>query len=526
MCDDVQPQLLSKRPLVICVRYAVMIAFGVALLAGCQPAASDCTVDSDCAAGQVCAKGGGIVFSGGVCVRDTAASPADASEDASPGDSGCVPTSCQEADVTCGEIPNSCGGSPIDCGECGSGTFCTAGQCTDDPCTARTCDDIAAGCGTFADGCGGTVTCGGATCIAAVDAGLAHTCVVRGDGQLLCWGDNSSGQFGDGSFDTSTSPTPTDTQASGLTPMAVAAGRDHSCLLDVNDAVWCWGLNTFGQLGTGDDAETLRNTTRPMLANSSQINGRVVELASYLNTTCARTDAAKVSCWGSGASGQMGRGDNAEENPLPSPPSGVSTALLSVAPAACYTCALSDDAVICWGDYDDGCQGDGLPNSAEEIHTGYDFSAGATLASGGGHTCFGDGSSSVYCFGDNQLGQLGTSSQTPFSVDEIEVDLGAQVTELAAGATYTCALLANGQVRCWGDNQHGKLGNGAQVDSHQPVEVELSGTARSIVAGVEHTCAVLDDDSVWCWGKNFDGQLGDGQSGPNTFSSTPVQVQF
>jgi alpha-tubulin suppressor-like RCC1 family protein/uncharacterized membrane protein len=140
------------------------------------------------------------------------------------------------------------------------------------------------------------------------------------------------------------------------------------------------------------------------------------------------------------------------------------------------------------------------------------------------HTCarFTTG---VKCWGDNTYGQLGngsvaTSSLTPVSV----TGLGSEVTALTSGRYHTCALLGNGTVKCWGLNSSGQLGNGTNTNSSTPVTVSSLSGVIEIASGVSvHTCAVLNTGNVKCWGDNSTGNLGNGN---NTNSSTPVSASI
>jgi alpha-tubulin suppressor-like RCC1 family protein len=553
----------------------------VVALSGCQPEASNCSVDSECGPGEVCAEAGGLLFVGGVCVArapQTFRDAGDAGDAAIPpdgSDASCIPQSCQENAQECGQMPNTCGGTPQECGDCSGDFHCNGGECTDQVCQPPSCQDMGAecgsvfddncsqfiecgacasgqqcednrccqpttcaelgvSCGTYTDGCGSTIQCGPSSCIADIAAGLAHTCVARGDGSVLCWGANESGQLGKGDFSEAPTPTSLSMANAQFDALAIGAGSSHSCALSRDGSLWCWGANgvpgtCYGQLGTSDDCNALSGTNRPVRpVDLSEVSGEVVELVSMRDSNCLRTDTGLIYCWGRGTEGQVGDGANSSDNLAPTQVEGLSAPSIEVALSDCYGCALTSETVVCWGDHDDGCSGDGQPNSAVELHSEFSFDETSALAGGGAHNCFSSVSGQIHCFNDNRFGQLGISNSTPRSTTPVEVTAldDQTIVDVVAGATHTCALTEVGTVSCWGDNQYGKLGNGSEVDSDQPVEVEFPRAARQITAGIEHTCAVLETNVVQCWGKNFDGQLGTGESGANTFSTQPVTVDF
>ena len=189
---------------------------------------------------------------------------------------------------------------------------------------------------------------------------------------------------------------------------------------------------------------------------------------------------------------------------------------------------LASGKVQCWGYNQDGELGngantpsispvtvsgiDGVTVKATAIATGY-YGSCAVLASG-----------QVQCWGGNLYGQLGnnttTQSSIPVTVSGID---GATVkaTAIARGYGHACALLADKTVQCWGDNHYGQLGDGTNTQSSVPVPVTGITTAIAISAGYRHTCALLADKTVQCWGDNHYGQLGDGTK---TQATTPVSV--
>jgi len=147
------------------------------------------------------------------------------------------------------------------------------------------------------------------------------------------------------------------------------------------------------------------------------------------------------------------------------------------------------------------------------------------VAAGEGHTCALLANGTVQCWGDNQGGQLGNGTITRFhrssSILVTTVTGITTATAIATGRSHTCALLTNGTVRCWGWNYSGQLGNGTNTNASTQVTVSGITTATAIAAGYAHTCAVLANGTVQCWGYGNAGQVWSGAIGN---SSTPVQV--
>ena len=135
------------------------------------------------------------------------------------------------------------------------------------------------------------------------------------------------------------------------------------------------------------------------------------------------------------------------------------------------------------------------------------------VSCGVAHSCAALASGVVRCWGDNRDGQLGDGSSRANSSAPTSVTGISDATDVRAGAHHTCALLSTGAVRCWGRNDHGQLGDGtAGDDSPVPVPVVGITTAARLALGTSHSCALLRDGTAKCWGKGSDGQLGDGAS--------------
>jgi alpha-tubulin suppressor-like RCC1 family protein len=143
------------------------------------------------------------------------------------------------------------------------------------------------------------------------------------------------------------------------------------------------------------------------------------------------------------------------------------------------------------------------------------------IASKDSHTCVLTNKHEVKCWGSNSFGQLGDGSKTDRNEPTAVSGLSDYVTAVATGSTHTCILTIQKSVKCWGDNSFGQLGDGTTTPSLSPVSVrELSGVV-ALAAGNSHTCALTSSGHIKCWGSNTYGQLGDGTT---TDRSIPVDV--
>lgn len=231
--------------------------------------------------------------------------------------------------------------------------------------------------------------------------------------------------------------------------------------------------------------------------------------------TCALLPDSTVRCWGYNEYGQLGNGTTIDS----AAPVGVAgiTSAVTVSSGHHHTCALlADGTVRCWGRNEFGELGDGsacwtppcgtpLPVTVIEISNAVAVSAGAY------HTCALLADGEVRCWGFNEFGQLGdgtfTNSSTPVAVTG-----AAGAVTVASGGYHTCALRPEGSVQCWGRNEFGELGDGSIETSPTPVFVSGLTDAAAVSPGGYHTCALIADGTARCWGFNNFGQLGDGSS--------------
>lgn len=351
-----------------------------------------------------------------------------------------------------------------------------------------------------------------------IAAGRAHTCALSPSGELLCWGDGSQSQLGGSTY-------PGDELDAGMLRFAldgvraIAAGDAHSCAVDADGAVWCWGRNAEGQIdGSPSDA-----VERPVVV-PGVVATAVTAGAAH---SCALV-AEGVSCWGSAKDGQVGRevGDHALE---PGLVPGTSDAV-EVSAGSRHTCArLASGRVTCWGELFDG-DGGAMRARAEpaEVPT---LDDAEDVAAGAGFTCALRRAGTVVCWGDNGSGQLGNgtteASATPVEVVGLEIALsveagGAELDGALVG--HACAVNKSFFVQCWGRNHEGQLAQAAAEDIPRAVTVRgeegdeadepFLPDVTAIAVGGFHTCSIDHDGPVLCWGDNRAGQLGASEPAP------------
>ncbi|MFN3217003.1 MAG: hypothetical protein ACE367_10945 [Acidimicrobiales bacterium] len=331
-----------------------------------------------------------------------------------------------------------------------------------------------------------------------ITAGGGHTCAIDDDGEVRCWGANAFGELGYG--DTDDVGDGLDEMGRnmrlvdvgpGLTATAIAAGDDHTCALLDDGSVKCWGNNGRGRLGIGDTfhrGDQVGEMGADLLPVDLGPDRTATAITAGGVHTCALLDDGSVKCWGNNASGQLGYGDTLHRGDAP----GEMGANL-------------------------------LP-----VDLGPDRTATA-IAAGIAHTCALLDDGSLKCWGDNLYGQLGYGD-TFHRGDQVgemgdglaPVDLGPgrTATAITAGVFFTCALLDDATTKCWGRNTTGQLGagdvehrgdqTGEMGDALLPVDLGGDRSVAAITAGGNHACALLDDGSLRCWGGNSNGQLGYG----------------
>jgi hypothetical protein len=375
---------------------------------------------------------------------------------------------------------------------------------------------------------------------ALITAGSFHSCAIE-SGKAYCWGDNGSGQLGNGSTAGSSVPVAVDTSGvlAGRALTQITAGGAYTCALDAAGAAYCWGDNASGQLGDGG---TVSKSSVPVAVDTSGVlaGQTLTQITADGYHTCVLDAAGAAYCWGDNGTGQLGDGGTAFDSSVPVAvdTSGVlaGQALTQVTAGWYDTCALdAAGAAYCWGYNADGELGDGKASDSS-VPVAVDTSglpAGRPLtqiAAGWIDACAVDSAGAAYCWGANGNGQLGdgkaADSSVPVAVDTSGVLAGRPLTQVTAGWYDTCALDAAGAAYCWGYNADGELGDGRPGDSTVPVAVDTSGvlagqTLTQVSVGTYSACAVDAAGAPYCWGANSWGQLGDHTA---TQSLVPVRA--
>ncbi|MNK01215.1 Regulator of chromosome condensation (RCC1) repeat protein [compost metagenome] len=266
--------------------------------------------------------------------------------------------------------------------------------------------------------------------------------------------------------------------AAGKDAVKIATNYENVCAIAGNQKLYCWGANNQAQLGQGD-TETREGTVEVVIGASQPITN----IVGAFNRFCALTVAGQVYCWGYGGSASGSGtgliGDNSSSTRFsPTLISTLGSGVSEIAVSGYNTCALKSGAVYCWG--------------------------------------------------SNHNGIVGGTRTDPAVVTKVPVampaPLNAGVSKISMGAAHACALIS-GEVYCWGNNNNGELGRGNTNSASNPqiTAAKAIGLGNDIIdiwAGYYGTCAKNSSDEVYCWGRNNEKQLPESV----TYLSTPTRI--
>ena len=304
--------------------------------------------------------------------------------------------------------------------------------------------------------------------------------------------------------------------------VAVTVGYEYACALTTIGGVECWGWNGGGQLGNGSDVESsvpvqVQGLTSGVVAISA---GGTQSAGGYdaYNSTCAITTGGGVMCWGSNLHGKLGNGNTTTtSSSVPVQVAGLTSGITGISVGNFSSCAVTaGGGVVCWGSNSYGELGnDSTVDSPVPVQVSGLTSGVTSVSVGGRSACAVKADGEVLCWGNNTYLLLGNGSRSASStlVPMPVVGLAGVVTSVSVGMESVCVILTGGAVQCWGDGLHGALGIGpvtALTDS-SPVPVSLDSLPSGVTAlavGDFSACAVLDDGGLQCWGSGNNGQLG------------------
>ena len=397
----------------------------------------------------------------------------------------------------------------------------------------------------------------------AVSAGGSHTCALTRADDAFCWGNNATGQLGDGSMASSSKPV---LVSGNLKFTKIAAGSNHTCGIS-QGAVYCWGMNLNGQIGNGASPNAPPVQTPTKVAGPQQ---SFTEVAAGGNFSCAIATGGAAFCWGQTGNGKLGLGSGLpigrfgdpalpnESVNTPSPVAGGQT-FKQIAAQGDNACALStSNQVFCWGSNlfkqigaatTDTCQigvQPAWPCAMGPVQvTAATGSVPTGVAVGDQFSCYSDDHYDLYCWGGNADAAVAAKTtglpicQFP---NGMSFECAAQPTKavrpVAAGATlafvrvdagsnWLCSSVypVGNSVVCWGRNSNGQLGDGLTADRGTSATLATALGALDLSSGGSHACLVTDGSNayrVYCWGSNLSGQLGAGTT--TTRETTPQLV--
>jgi alpha-tubulin suppressor-like RCC1 family protein len=350
--------------------------------------------------------------------------------------------------------------------------------------------------------------------VADLSLGAAHACAALRDGTMWCWGYNEAGQA-DNAATLRRRAAYVAFAGEAKAPLTgVAAAGRHACAV-AGGRVVCLGDNTFGQLGDGG---------RVTPAGPVFVGGisDAVEVVVGLRHSCARRRGGEVQCWGDDTFGQLGQpgepvGEPRDEHGMGPAPAPVETrsrptpvtvaglgAVTQLVARGHATCGLGAAGRLrCW-------HGDGAEALRDEVALPRDT---REVGLGAVHSCARRETGEVLCWGLNLYGRIGDGTRVDRPQPTLVKGL-SDATALATGLLHSCALRRGGEVVCWGSGSAGRLGDGSEEERDVIVTVEGLKDAVAIAAGEDHTCALRrggeGGGEVVCWGSNSEGALGDG----------------
>jgi alpha-tubulin suppressor-like RCC1 family protein len=343
-----------------------------------------------------------------------------------------------------------------------------------------------------------------------------HSCALDENQKLHCWGANFYGEAGNGKWDEEL-----------YFPQAIgdkiwkqiAPGNDYTCGITLEDDLFCWGRSYWGQTGTSQ----IYTNDGVHVPTPVDEGSKWKHIATGSEHSCGIKTDGTLWCWGNNYSSQLGIGEFGSPQSIPVKVDTEITDWKHVDVAYQYSCALTTgDELYCFGFLEDEkLQTKHLKKSPQHY---FEDTRWKTIALGGVYRCGIQQDDGLYCFGTNGHAQLGNGTRTEqyTTVQRIGTDTWKQI---AAGDSHTCGVTLAGELYCWGYQQGGRLGNGKNVKEYAltPQKVGNQTNWLSASVGQWHTCALNSDGEIYCFGTNEYGQVGNGKS--NEMTTTPALIQ-
>ena len=373
-----------------------------------------------------------------------------------------------------------------------------------------------------------------------MDGSSLHFCAIRDIDNAVCWGEASDGRLGDNNsitdrFIPENVRNPDDPgNTSGVLPnvAGITTGFDHSCAYDSDGVVYCWGNNDSDQLGRSGSSSNF-----PVEATEvSELNIDVMQIVAGNQYTCLLSSNGVVYCWGANNVGQLGRGMTSASESTPQTVG--LTSVLHISAGEEHMCAVKTDGTVwCWGNGVSGRLGNNQTgNEASPVQVENNSVPGASylpdvteVASGGEFTCALKTDATVWCWGENGSGQLGdgTTSDKSYAV-QVGIDPAGNLTSASAvdaGNAHACVVRNGGEVWCWGNKADGRFGNNTSSGTETMAVQTLFAAARSVHTAEKTTCIIETDGTAQCSGYDGEGQLGDNAGvTPTPDRYSPVDV--
>ena len=356
-----------------------------------------------------------------------------------------------------------------------------------------------------------------------VDAGLLHTCAVRADHHLFCWGSDDVGAVGDG-LPRKDRKWPAEVAGRTGDWAVVSAGDVHTCAIKTTGRLFCWGHGSLGRLGTG----STQDRPAPVEVAGQSTDWAAVSVGG--STTCGIRTSGRLFCWGGDRRGANGDGGGTVSTTVPTEVAGGADDWASVSVGFESTCARKvSDRVFCWGDDTYGQVGDGEPRggfTTSPVEVAGDATDWGSVTLSNQHACATKTSGRLFCWGRGIDWALGNPGQdwADFSSPNEVVGASTNWATAATGFRHSCGRRAAGRLYCWGSPKRAALGQVRPFVQATPLLVPGGFTDwTTVTAGMWSTCALRANGVLYCWGNNEFGQAGVGSTARKIVGPTRVR---